>query len=224
MVMAKNKIMSAEQAVSYIQNGDSIMVGGFGLRGCPHELENVLAASGKKDLTIISVSCDSPGMGLGLLLRNGQIKKIIGSFFNSNREVAAARNAGKLEVDMLPMGNFAEAIRAGGMGIPAFYTPVGAGTELGGAREIREFDGRLHMLQPALKARIALIRAKKADALGNLIYSKTARNFNPDMAAAADYTIALVDEIVEPGELDPDSIMTSHIYVDALVRAEVGNA
>lgn len=221
--MKQSKIMSAEQAIAHIRDGDSIMVGGFGLRGCPHALEDVLAASGKKDLIILSVSCDSPGVGLGALLRNGQMKKLVGSFFNTNREVAEARNAGKLEVDMLPMGNFAEAIRAGGMGIPAFYTPVGAGTELGEGKETREFDGRSYILQPALKANIALIRAKRADTLGNLVYSKTARNFNPDMAAAADYTIALVDEIVEPGTLDPDSIITSHIYVNALVRAEVNH-
>ncbi len=214
-----NKIISAEQAIEYIRDGDSIMVGGFGLRGCPHELEDVLLKSGKKDLTIISVSCDSPGIGLGALLRSGQMKKLIGSHFNKNREVAEARNAGTLEVDMLPMGNFAEALRAGGMGIPAFYTPVGAGTELAEGMESREFDGRLYILQPALRARVALVRARKADKLGNLVYSKVTRNFNPAMATAAEFTIALVDEIVEPGELGPEEIITSHIYVDAIVLA-----
>ena len=214
------KTMSASEAISYICSGDRVMVGGFGMRGCPFELVDELIRSGKSELTIISVGCDSPGVGLGALLRTGQIKRLIGSFFNKNREVAEFRNAGRLEVELLPMGNFTEAIRAGGVGIPAFYTPVGAGTELAEGREVREFNGRPHLLQRALTAQIALIRAKRADAMGNLVYSKTARNFNPPMAMAADYTIALVDEIVPPGQLPPDTIITPHIYVDALVRAE----
>lgn len=204
-----------------IRDGDRIMVGGFGMLGCPFGLEEALAQSGRQGLTILSVACDAPGVGLGRLLRGGQMKRLIGSYFNKNPEVALKRNAGELEVELLPMGTFAEAIRAGGMGIPAFYVQAGAGTELGKDRETREFDGRPYILQSALKARVALIHARRADTLGNLVYSKTARNFNPAMAMAADLTIAEVEEIVEPGELSPDSIVTSHIYVDALVRAEV---
>ena len=213
--------MTAGEAITRVRDRDRIMVGGFGLRGCPFELVDALIETGKQDLTIISVSGDSPGIGLGALLRNGQIKKMIGSFYNSNREVAEARNAGQIEVDLIPMGNFAEAIRAGGMGIPAFYVPVGAGTELSIGKETRNFNGRPHILVEALQADVALIRAKTADTLGNLVYSKTARNFNPAMAMAADYTIAVVDEIVEAGSLSPDAIVTSHIYVDAIVCTEV---
>ena len=219
--MRKSKLMTAGEAVARIQDGSRIMVGGFGLRGCPFELVDALVETGKQDLTIISVSGDSPGIGLGALLRNGQIKKMIGSFYNANREVAEARNADQIEVDLIPMGNLAEAIRAGGMGIPAFYVPVGAGTELSVDKETRDFNGRPHILVDALQADVALIRAKTADTLGNLVYSKTARNFNPAMAMAADYTIALVDEIVEAGSLSPDAIVTSHIYVDAIVCTEV---
>lgn len=217
----KSKLISAEQAVARIKDGDRIMIGGFGLRGCPFQLVKELAAQGQKNLTIIAVGGDSPGVGIGELLRNGQISRMIGSYYNANREVAEARNEGKIKVELMPMGNFAEAIRAGGMGIPAFYVPVSAGTELGEDKECREFNGRPNVLIHSLNADIALVRAKKADALGNLVYSKTARNFNPAMATAANYTIALVDEIVDAGELDPDVIVTSQIYVDAIVKVEV---
>lgn len=217
----KSKLVSTEQAVAKIKDGDRVMIGGFGLRGCPFQLVNEVAVQGQKDLTVIAVGGDSPGVGIGVLLRNGQISKMVGSHYNANTDVSQARNSGKITVDLMPMGNFAEAIRAGGMGIPAFYVPVSVGTELGEGKEIRDFNGCPHVLIHALKADVALVRAKKADALGNLVYSKTARNFNPAMATAAGYTIALVDEIVEAGELDPDTIITSHIYVDALVRVEV---
>lgn len=213
-------IFTAEEAVAMIRDGDRVMVGGFGLRGNPFALEEALAQSGRRRLTILSMYCDAPGVGLGKILRNGQIERLIGSYFNGNPEVAMARNAGQLEVEMLPMGTFAEAVRAGGMGIPAFFVPAAAGTDLGAGKEERVFDGRPCILQHALRARVALIHAKRADTLGNLVYSKTARNFNPAMAMAADITIAEVEEIVEPGELSPDEIVTSHIYVDALVRVE----
>lgn len=215
--MAGEKITSALEAVSHIRNGDTIMVGGFGLRGCPFELVDALIQTGQRDLTIISVGGDSPGIGLGALLRAGQIKRMIGSFYNTNREVAEARNAGKIEVTLMPMGNLAEALRAGGMGIPAFYVPAGAGTELGEGKETRSFQGRPHILVEALHADVSLVRAKTADTMGNLVYSKTARNFNPAMATASNYTIAVVDNLVAPGTLSPDEIVTSHIYVDALV-------
>lgn len=218
--MKQNKLMSAAEAISHIKDGDTVMIGGFGLRGSPSELIDVLARSGQRDLTIISNSGDSPGIGIGALLRNGQIKRLIGTHYNMNREVAEARNAGQIEVTLVPMGNLVEAIRAGGFGIPAFYVPVAVGTELGEDKEIREFDGRPYLLERALKADVALIRARKADTLGNLVYHKTARNFNPVMATAAAYTIVVADEIVEPGQLQPDAIITAHIYVDALVRAE----
>jgi len=218
--MKQQKLTSAAEAISHIQDGDTIMIGGFGLRGTPSELIEALARSGKRDLTIISNSGDSPGIGIGALLRNGQIKRLIGTHYNMNREVAEARNAGQIEVTLVPMGNLVEAIRAGGFGIPAFYVPVAVGTQLGEGKEVREFDGRRYLLERALKADVALIRARKADTMGNLVYHKTARNFNPVMATAAKYTVAVADEIVEPGQLPPDSIITAHIYVDALVRAE----
>ena len=216
-------VLTCGEAAAMIRDGDRVMVGGFGLRGSPSGILEALAAGGAGDLTVLAVNCDAPGVGLGKLLRTGQITRLIGSYFNKNPEVALRHNAGELEVELLPMGTFAEALRAGGMGIPAFYVPAGAGTELGEGAETREFDGRSYLLQRALRARVALIRARRADTLGNLVYSKTARNFNPAMAAAADFTIAEVEEIVEPGELDPDSIVTSHIYVIALVRAEAGH-
>jgi 3-oxoacid CoA-transferase subunit A len=169
------------------------------------------------NLTIISCDLGSPGIGLGALLTAGKIAKVIGTFFNRNTDVADAFNAGKIEVDLVPQGTFAEAIRAAGVGVPAFYTPTAAGTELAKGRESRLFDGREHILQPALRARVALIRAHKADELGNLVYYKTARNFNPQMAMAADLVIAEVDAIVPAGALDPENIITPHNFTDVLV-------
>lgn len=213
-----DKLLTAEEAIRHICDGDRIMIGGFGLRGCPDELVDELVRSNKKELTIVSNDLGSPDQGLGRLLTNGQIKGLIGSYYNWNPEAIEAYNKGEISVTLVPQGTLAESMRAAGMGIPAYYTPTSAGTDLEKGKEVREFNGRKYVLEEAIHTDVALIRAKKADTLGNLVYSKTARNFNPVMAMAATYTIAEVDEIVEPGELDPEEIVTPHIYVNAIVK------
>ena len=213
-----DKLLTAEEAIRHICDGDRIMIGGFGLRGCPDELVDELVRSNKKELTIVSNDLGSPNQGLGRLLTNGQIKGLIGSYYNWNPEAIEAYNKGGISVTLVPQGTLAESMRAAGMGIPAYYTPTSAGTDLEKGKEVREFNGRKYVLEEAIHTDVALIRAKKADTLGNLVYSKTARNFNPVMAMAATYTIAEVDEIVEPGELDPEDIVTPHIYVNAIVK------
>jgi 3-oxoacid CoA-transferase A subunit len=218
----KNKRQSIGEAVSRIQSGSRIMVGGFGLAGYPEGLVEALAASGIRDLTIISNDLGSPGIGLGKLLTNGQIRGLIGNYYNWNPEVAKACSEGKIRVTLVPQGTFAEAIRAAGVGIPAFYTATGVGTELAKGKELKEFNGRTYVLERAIHADVALIKAHKADELGNLIYYKTARNFNPLMAMAAALTIAEVDEIVPPGSLDPEMIVTPHLFVHIITRRERG--
>lgn len=214
-------ILTAREAIAKIHDGDSIMIGGFGLRGCPDCLVDALADSGKRELTIISNDLGSPGVGLGQLMTNHQIARLIGSYYNWNPEAVEAYNSGEIQVTLVPQGTFAESIRAAGMGIPAYYTPTSAGTSLEEGKEVREFNGRLCVLEPAIRTDVALIRAHKADAMGNLIYSKTARNFNPLMAMAAAYTIAEVDEVVPDGYFDPEEIVTPHIFVHAIVERGV---
>ena len=205
-------------AISRVRDGDVVMVGGFGLVGQPLRLVEALVGSGRKDLTVISNNVGEPGRGLGMLLREGQLRKAIGSFFTSNPEVAAAKREGRLDVELLPQGTLAEGIRCGGAGIPAFYTPTAVGTVLAEGKETRVFeDGRSYLLERALRANVALVHAHRADRLGNLVYRKTARNFNPMMATAAELVLAEVDEFVEVGELDPDAIVTPHLYVDVVV-------
>ncbi len=213
-----NKLLSAAEAIDRIPEGARVMIGGFGLRGCPDELVGQLAASGKKNLTIISNDLGSPNQGLGKLQTNGQVAALIGSYYNWNPDAIAAYNRGEIQVTLVPQGTLAESMRAAGMGIPAYYTPASVGTDLEKGKEVRQFHGKSYVLEEAIHADVALIRAKKADTLGNLVYSKTARNFNPVMAMAADYTIAEVDEIVEPGELDPENIVTPHLFVNAIVK------
>ena len=213
-----NKLLSAAEAIDQIPEGARVMIGGFGLRGCPDELVDQLAASGKKNLTIISNDLGSPNQGLGKLQTNGQVAALIGSYYNWNPDAIAAYNRGEIRVTLVPQGTLAESMRAAGMGIPAYYTPASVGTDLEKGKEVRQFNGKSYVLEEAIHADVALIRAKKADTLGNLVYSKTARNFNPVMAMAADYTIAEVDEIVEPGELDPENIVTPHLFVNAIVK------
>lgn len=213
-----NKLLSAAEAIAKIPEGARVMIGGFGLRGCPDGLVDELAASGKKNLTIISNDLGSPNQGLGKLQTNGQVAALIGSYYNWNPDAIAAYNRGEIRVTLVPQGTLAESMRAAGMGIPAYYTPASVGTDLEKGKEVREFNGKRYVLEEAIRADVALIRAKKADRLGNLVYSKTARNFNPVMAMAADYTIVEVDEIVEPGELDPESIVTPHLFVNAIVK------
>jgi 3-oxoacid CoA-transferase A subunit len=211
--------ISAEEAVSHIRSGDTIMVGGFGLVGAPLTLIDALAEHSATDLTVVSNNIGEPGRGLGKLLRQGRIRRGISSFFTSNPEAVAAANAGEIEATLLPQGTFAEAIRAGGAGIGGFFTPVGAGTLLAEGKEERDIDGVPHVLENPIRADVSLVYAARADELGNLWYRHTARNFNPMMATAAKITIAEAGEIVAVGELDPESIATPHLYVDQLVAS-----
>ena len=212
------KVCSIQEAVARIRSGDRIMVGSFGNSGYPEELVEAVAASPLRELTIISNDMGSPGVGLGKFLTNGQVKALIGNYYNWNPEVAAAYNRGEIQVTLVPQGTFAEAIRAAGVGIPAFITSTGAGTEHARGKETHEFEGRTYVMERAIHADVALVRAHKADTLGNLVYYKTARNFNPLMAMAARFTIAEVDEIVPAGALDPECVVTPHIFVDRIVK------
>ena len=212
---------SAAEALKSVKNGDVILVGGFGLVGSPLTLIEALTEMGVKDLTIVSNNLGESGKGLGKLLNQKKIKKGIGSYFTSNRDVGEAYKRGEIELELNPQGTMAERLRACGAGIPAFYTATSQGTKLAEGKEEREFDGKKYVMETGLRGNVALIRAYKADTLGNLVYYKTARNFNPAMATAADYVIAEVDEIVEPGELDPESIVTPHLFVNAIVKAKM---
>ncbi len=211
--------MSAKDALARVKDGATIMVGGFGLVGAPLHLIAELERSGVGNLTIISNNLGEPGQGLGRLLRLGRVRKAIGSFFTSNPDVVEAHARGELEVQLIPQGTLAEAIRAGGAGIGGFYTRTGAGTLLAEGKETRVFDGVEYVLERPLRADVALIKAHRADELGNLVYYKTARNFNPAMATAADWVVAQVDEVVPIGALDPEAIATPHLFVDAVVVA-----
>src|SRR4051794_23160961 len=197
----------AATAIRRVQDGDTIMSGGFGLAGTPVGLIDALLDSGRRDLTLISNNVGEPGKGIGVLLREGRMRRVIGSYFTSNPEVPVAAREGRIEVELLPQGTMSEAIRAGGAGIPAFFTPTAAGTQLAEGKETRVFeDGREYVLERALHADIALVRAHHADELGNLTYRGTARNFNSVMATAATIVIAEVDAVVPAGELDVDAI------------------
>ncbi len=213
-------VLMPDAAASLLKNGARIMVGGFGLVGCPITLVHALDRMGINNLEIISNNLGEPGRGLGVLVQKKKVRKGIGSYFTSNPDVVEAYLRGELEIELLPQGTLAEAIRAGGAGIPAFYTPVGAGTDLAKGKEEKIFNEKKYILQHSLKADFSLIKAYKADKLGNLIYMKSARNFNPAMATAGNIVIAEVDEIVEAGELDPEDIITPHLYVDYLVLKE----
>jgi 3-oxoacid CoA-transferase subunit A len=216
-----NKVLpSADAAVSDIPDGSTLMVGGFGLCGIPENLIEAVRRKGPRNLTVISNNAGVEGFGVGRWLELGQIRKIIGTYIGDNKLYEDLVLRGELEVELIPQGTFSERIRAGGAGIPAFYTPAGAGTVIAEGKESREFEGRAHLLEFALKADFALVKAFKGDRWGNLVYRKTARNFNPLMATAARVTIAEVEEIVELGELDPESIVTPGIYVQRLVRGE----
>lgn len=210
---------SALEAISAIQDGATIMVGGFGLVGIPEQLIIALVEKGVKDLTVISNNCGVDDWGLGLLLKEKQIKKMIGSYVGENKEFERQVLSGEIEVELTPQGTLAEKIRAGGAGIPAFYTPAGVGTVVAEGKEIRQFNGKSYVLEEALIADYSLIRAAKADRLGNLIYNKTAQNFNPMMATAGRVTIAEVEEIVDTGLLDPATIHTPSIYVQGILQA-----
>ena len=217
-------VASAEVAVADLQDGAVVMSGGFGLCGNPENLIRALHARGVKDLTIISNNCGTTEKGLGILLAAGQVRKMISSYVGENKIFEKLFLEGKLEVELNPQGTLAERIRAGGAGIAAFYTPTGYGTKVAEGKETRELDGpggrRMYVLERALTADFALVKAWKGDRWGNLVYRKTARNFNPMMATAARVTIAEVEELVEVGELEPDAIHTPGIYVKRVFRGQ----
>lgn len=212
---------SADEAIHDITDGATIMVGGFGLCGIPENLIAALVRKGVKGLTTISNNVGVDDFGLGKCLYAGQIKAHIGSYVGENRLLEEMVLTGKIDLTLVPQGTFSECLRAGGAGIPAFFTPTGVGTIVSEGKEVREFDGRKYVMERALKADFALIKAWKGDKWGNLIYRKTARNFNPMMATAAKVTIAEVEELVEPGELDPDKIMTPSVYVKRILKGAV---
>jgi 3-oxoacid CoA-transferase subunit A len=214
-------VASAEEAIQDVFDGASIMVGGFGLCGNPENLIRALAKKGVKNLTTISNNAGVDGLGVGLLLANGQIRKHIGTYVGENRLLEKMVLDGTVQLDLVPQGTFSERIRAGGAGIPAFFTPTGVGTMVAEGKEVREFDGRTYIMEHALKADFAFVKAWKGDKWGNLIYRKTARNFNPMMATAAKITIAEVEHLVEPGELDPDMVHTPSVFVKRIFRGEL---
>jgi 3-oxoacid CoA-transferase subunit A len=212
------EVRSAAEAVADIPPGATIMLGGFGLCGIPETLISALVARGVKGLNTISNNMGVDGFGMGLMLEAGMIESHIGSYVGENKFLEAQVIAGKLDLTLVPQGTLAERIRAGGAGIPAFYTPAGVGTLVAEGKETREFNGRSYLLERGLTANYALIKAWKGDRMGNLVYRKTAQNFNPMMATAARITIAEVDEIVEAGALDPDAIRTPGVYVKRVVK------
>ncbi|MGE4302674.1 MAG: CoA transferase subunit A [Novosphingobium sp.] len=209
-------VVSALEGVLF--DGMTIMSGGFGLSGNPERLIDGLLDAGVKDLTIISNNCGADGFGLWKLLNNGQIRKMISSYIGENKLFAELYLAGKLELELNPQGTLAERIRAGGAGIPAFYTKTGVGTVVAEGKPVEEFEGELYLRETWLRADLAIVKAWKADTAGNLVFRKTARNFNPNMATAGKVTIAEVEEIVEAGALDPNNIHTPGIFVDRVIQ------
>ena len=214
-----NKVISTyKEALDGIASGMTLMVGGFGLCGIPEGLIRTVYELGISQLTCISNNAGVDGFGLGLWLEKRQIKTMIASYVGENALFEQLLLSGEMEVILTPQGTLAEKIRAGGAGIPAFYTPTGYGTVIAEGKETKEFDGRMYVMEPALKADFSLIRAYKADTMGNLIYRKTAMNFNPMMATAGKITVAEVEEIVPAGELNPEFIHTPGIYVDRVIQ------
>ncbi len=211
---------SASAAISDLQDGATIMSGGFGLCGNPENLIRALRDRGTKDLTVISNNCGTDEYGLGILLQTRQIAKMISSYVGENKNFEQQFLSGELEVELTPQGTLAERIRAAGAGIPAFFTPTGVGTKVAEGKETREFDGVTYLMERSLPADFAFVKAWKGDRLGNLVFRKTARNFNSIMATAAKITIAEVEELVEPGELDPDEIHTPSIFVQRIIQGE----
>lgn len=214
--MINKVVKNAAEAVKDIPNNATLMLGGFGLCGIPENAISALLDTGVKGLTCISNNAGVDDFGIGLLLKTRQVKKMISSYVGENAEFERQLLSGELEVDLLPQGTLAERIRAGGAGIPAFFTPAGYGTEVAEGKEVREFDGKMYLMESWLKADFALVKAWKGDTAGNLIFKGTARNFNPMMAAAGKITIAEVEELVPAGELDPNEIHTPGIYVQRI--------
>jgi 3-oxoacid CoA-transferase subunit A len=214
-----NKIVrDAQEAIADLQDGATIMLGGFGLCGIPDNLITALRDRGTRNLTIISNNAGVDGQGAGLLLEARQIRKIIATYVGENKLFEELALSGQLEVELVPQGTFSERMRAAGAGIPAFYTPTGYGTLVAEGKETREFNGRMYVLEKALAADFAFVKAWKGDAWGNLVYRKTARNFNPVMATAARVTIAEVEQLVDTGALEPDGVHTPALYVQRIFQ------
>jgi len=218
--MINKEVKNAEEACLGIKNGMTLMLGGFGLCGIPENCISALVEMKVNNLTCISNNAGVDDFGLGLLLQQKQIKKMISSYVGENDEFERQMLSGELEVDLIPQGSLAERCRAGGAGIPAFFTPAGYGTEVGEGKEVRDFNGKPHILESALTADFAIVKAWKGDTAGNLIYKGTARNFNPPMAMAGKITIAEVEELVQPGELDPNEIHTPGIFVQRIFKGD----
>src|SRR5438309_1293253 len=212
------RVANAEAAIERLRDGATILMGGFGLCGIPENLIAAVRKKGSKNLAIASKNAGVDDFGIGLLLQARQVKKMISTYVGENKLFEQLVLKGELEVELNPQGTFAERLRAGGAGIPAFYTPTGYGTMVAEGKEVREFDGRKCVLERALRGDFAFVKAWKGDRWGNLIYRKTARNFNPMMATAADFVIAEVEQLVEIGQLDPDRIHTPGIFVDAIFQ------
>jgi 3-oxoacid CoA-transferase subunit A len=216
-----NKVIKDEiEAIEGVKNGMTLMVGGFGLCGIPENCIRALSNSGLSGFTCISNNAGVDDFGLGFLLQNKQIKKMISSYVGENDEFERQMLSGELEVDLIPQGSLAERCRAGGAGIPAFYTPAGYGTEVAEGKEVREYNGKMHILESALTADFAFVKAWKGDKEGNLIFRATARNFNPLMAMAGKITVAEVEELVPSGTLDPNSIHTPGIFVQRIFQGK----
>jgi 3-oxoacid CoA-transferase A subunit len=216
-----NKVLkTADEAVALIPDGATIMMGGFGLCGIPENLIAALHARGTRNLTVISNNAGVDGFGAGLLLKDRQIRKVIATYVGENKEFERQLLGGELEVDLVPQGTFSERIRAGGAGIGGFFTPAGYGTLVAEGKETRTIDGKHYVFEQPLRADFAFVKAWKGDRVGNLVYRKTARNFNPLMATAAGITFAEVEQLVEPGELDPDHVVTPGIFVRYILQGE----
>ncbi len=214
------RVKSADAAIEKLNDGATILMGGFGLCGIPENLIAAVRRKGTKNLTIVSNNAGVDDFGIGLLLQNRQVKKMISTYVGENKLFEQLVMAKELELELNPQGTFAERIRAGGAGIPAFYTPTGFGTMVAENKETREFDGRMFVMERRLRGDFAFVKAWKGDRWGNLIYRKTARNFNPMMATAADHVIAEVEQLVELGELDADQVHTPGIFVNAIFQGE----
>src|SRR5262245_55208190 len=216
-----NKVVSsAEEAVALVPDGATILMGGFGLCGIPENLIKALHAKGTKGLTVISNNAGVDDFGIGVLLKSRQVRKMISTYVGENKEFERQFLTGEIEVELVPQGTFSERIRAGGAGIGGFFTPTAYGTIVAEGKETRVIDGKPYVLEEPLRADFAFVRAWKGDRIGNLVYRRTARNFNPVMATAANVTIAEVEHLVEPGEIDPDHVVTPGIFVKHVVRGE----
>ena len=214
------RVANADAAIAGIRDGSTIMMGGFGICGIPENLIAAVMRAGTKNLTVVSNNAGTSDFGAGLLLRTHQIRKMISTYVGENKLFESQVLSGEIEVELNPQGTLAERMRAGGAGIPAFYTPTGYGTKVAESKEVREFGGRMYLMERALRADVAFVKAWKGDRWGNLIYRKTARNFNAVMATAADLVIAEVEELVELGQLEPDHVHTPGIFVDRIFQGE----